>query len=131
MSLRRPAIAFLVVLATLAGSPLPPRAALAQSQNPCVAVLAAEGATAMRTALPRAPKYGQFGADTRDIRDLLQLSSAAERARSRALSTPVRPAADRDENHIAILEDRGDLITRPNPFDLANVGLRFEPTGNG
>ena len=85
----------------------------------------------MRAPPGRAPKYGRFGADTRDIRDLLQLSAVSSQARSRAASTGARPAADRDENNIAILEDRGDLILRANPFDLANTGLRFEPAGAG
>ena len=86
----------------------------------------------MRTPPGRAPKYGRFGADTRDIRELLQLSSVAAQARSHAAATGARPAADRDDNNIAILEDRdGDLILRANPFDLANTGLRFEPAGGG
>ena len=103
---------------------------LAQSQNPCVAALAAE-ATTMRTPPGRAAKYGRFGADTRDIRDLLQLSALTSQAQSRAATAVARPTADRDENNIAILEDNGDLIARPNPFDLANTGLRFEPAGAG
>ncbi|MDO8681601.1 MAG: hypothetical protein Q7R30_24080 [Acidobacteriota bacterium] len=132
MPLRRLAIVSLAVIAALTASPVPPTAALAQSPNPCVAALAAEGATAMRTPPFRAPKYGRFGADTRDIRDLLQLSAVSSQARSRATSTGARPAADRDDNNIAILEDNGgDLILRANPFDLANTGLRFEPAGAG
>ena len=120
----------LVSLVVVTAQPRP--LMLAQSQNPCVAALAAEGAAVMRTPPARAPKYGRFGADTRDIRDLLQLSSAASQARSRATTTGARPAADRDDNHIAILEDNnGDLIIRANPFDLANSGLRFEPAGAG
>jgi hypothetical protein len=91
-------------------------------------------------AAPGVSKYGPFGADTRDIRDLLHFSSAPTQVRSRAASLRqeassgqaiARPLADRDENNIAILEDRGDLITRPNVFDLANSGLRFEPAGRG
>ena len=132
MPLRRLAIVSLAVIAAVPGSPLPPMAALAQSENPCVAALAAEGVTAMRTPPGREPKDGRFGADTRDIRDLLQLSSVASQARSRATRQRARPAADRDDNNIAILEDRdGDLILRANPFDLANTGLRFEPAGAG
>jgi hypothetical protein len=131
MSLRRLAIVSLAVIATLPGSPVPPMAALAQSQNPCMAALAAEDATAMRTPPGPAPKYGRFGADTRDIRDLLQLSAVSSQTRSSGTATGARPAADRDENNIAILEDQGDLILRANPFDLANTGLRFEPAGGG
>ena len=109
-----------------------PPAAQAQSQNPCVAALAAEGAVAMRATPARASKQGRFGADTQDIRELLQLSSAASQARASATAIVARPAADRDDNNIAILEDRGgDLILRANPFDLANTGLRFEPAGAG
>ena len=131
MSLRRLAIVSLALIAALPGSPLP-RPALAQSQDPCAAALAGEGATALRTPPGRGSKYGRFGADTRDVRDLVSASTAASRARSRTASAAARPTADRDENHIAILEDNGgDLIIRPNVFDLANTGLRFEPAGGG
>ena len=86
----------------------------------------------MRAVPGRAAKYGRFGLDTRDVRDLVHASSAVSQARSRTASAVARPAADRDDNHIAILEDRdGDLIIRPNPFDLANTGLRFEPADGG
>ncbi len=130
MHLRRLALVSLALIAALPGSSVPPM--LAQSQNPCAAALAAEGVTAMRAPAGRAQKYGRFGADTRDIRDLLQHSSAASQARSRATATAAGPMADRDDNNIAILEDRdGDLIIRANPFDLANSGLRFEPAGAG
>ena len=131
MSLRRLAIVSLALIAALPGSPVP-LPALAQSQDPCAAALAAGNATAMRTTPGRASKYGRFGADTRDVRDLVSFSAAASQARSRAASAVARPTADRDENHIAILEDNGgDLIIRPNLFDLANTGLRFEPAGGG
>ena len=132
MPLRHLAIVSLALIAAVTGSPVSPVTAQAQSQNPCVAALAAEGAGAMRTAPNHAPKYGRFDADTRDIRDLLQLSSVSAQARSRATATVARPAADRDDNNIAILEDQGgDLILRANAFDLANTGLRFEPAGGG
>jgi hypothetical protein len=131
MSLRRLAIVSIALIAALPGSP-GPRPALAQSPDPCAAALAAEGVTAMRAPRSRASKYGRFGADTRDIRDLLSFSAAASQARSRTLSAVARPTADRDENNIAILEDNGgDLIIRPNLFDLANSGLRFTPAGGG
>lgn len=129
MPLRRLALVPLALIAALPASPVP-LPALAQSQDPCAAALAAEGATAMRTLPGRASKYGRFGADTRDVRDLLRFSAAA--SRSRAAAEVARPTADRDENHIAILEDQGgELIARPNLFDLANTGLRFEPAERG
>jgi hypothetical protein len=132
MSLRRSALVALALLATVPWSPLPSPVVLAQSQNPCRTALASEAATVMRTPPERVPKYGRFGADTRDIRDLLHRSSTAAQQRSRTLSTVARPAADRDQNQVAILEDRGgDLILPANPFDLGSRGLRFEPAGGG
>jgi hypothetical protein len=105
----------------------------AQSANPCVAALASESPSVQRAAVSREPK-NRFGPDTRDIRDLLQLSALATRTRAldaadgrpRPAAT-ARPAAD--VNDIAVLEDNGDLILRANPFDLANSGVRFEPNG--
>jgi hypothetical protein len=73
-----------------------------------------------------------LGADQRDVRELLQRSSASTQRRTRSAAAAVRPLADRDENHIAILEDQnGDLIIPANRFDLANTGIRFEPDGAG
>ncbi len=107
----------------------------AQSANPCAAALAQDVplSTAARV---REPKYGRFGADTRDIRDFLHQSAAVEtlRARSGGTERP-RPAAvfgpSPDVDDIAVLEDNGDLIIRPNEFDLANRGLRFVPNAAG
>ena len=87
----------------------------------------------MRKAAGREPKYGPLGADQRDVRDLLQRSlSSAQAQRVTPTAASVQPLSDRDENNIAILEDRnGDLIIPANRFDLANVGIRFEPAGAG
>jgi hypothetical protein len=38
---------------------------------------------------------------------------------------------DYDEENVAILQDRGDLVIHRNPFDLEGAGLRFTPNGNG
>ena len=139
MLVPRLVIVSLALIAVLPASPLSP--ALAQSQDPCAAALAADGATVMRTEPSRTPKYGPFGADQRDVRDLLHFSasrlrtdasaSLAAQERSRAATAVARRAADRDENNIAILEDHGDLIIQPNRFDLSHTGLRFEPAGDG
>lgn len=132
MPLRRLTLVSCAVIAAVSGSPVP-MPALAQAANPCVAALATAGSLALPARPGLAPaKQGRFGADTRDIRDLLQLSTMASQARTRATATVARPAASRDENNIAILEDQsGDLILRANTFDLANTGLRFEPAGAG
>jgi hypothetical protein len=131
MHVRRLAVVSLALIAALPGWPVP-LPALAQSPDPCAAALAFEPATAMRAVPSRASKYGRFGLDTRDVRDLVHGSSVASQARSRTSAAVARPAADRDDNHVAILEDRdGDLLIRPNVFDLANSGLRFEPAAGG
>ena len=135
MHLRRMAIVALGLIAAFTGSAVP---AITQAQDPCAAALGqtgtlsrdGRGGQAMRTMPDRAAKYGRFGHDSRDVRELLHLSSAASQARSRAATVSVRPMADRDQNNIAILEDNnGDLLIQPNPFDLANTGVRFEPAG--
>lgn len=112
-----------------------PSPVLAQAPDPCTAALAADpqAATATRQTTGRETKYGPLGADQRDVRELLQRSlSSAQAQRVTATTASVRPLADRDENHIAILEDRnGDLIIPANRFDLAHVGIRFDPDGAG
>lgn len=104
---------------------------MTQSQEACAAALGQPLSSALRAPRDRARKYGRFGNDARDVRDLLHTSAAAA-ARRRSRAQTARPLADRDENHIAILEDNGgDLIIQPNLFDLANTGIRFEPSGAG
>ena len=57
---------------------------------------------------------------------------------ARALAEPERvrsdspaPDADVDVAHVALLEDRGDLVVRRNAFDLDTSALRFEPNTAG
>jgi hypothetical protein len=135
MKPRRFAIASLAALLLSPGAAAPPRVG-AQGQDPCTAALASSAPTAssLRRTGRREEKYGPFGADDRNVRDLLQRASMAaqRRARTAATTSAIRPLADRDESHIAILEDHdGDLIIPANRFDLANSGLRFEPAGAG
>src|SRR5262245_31054214 len=40
-------------------------------------------------------------------------------------------AADVDVDNVALLEDRGDLVVRRNPFDLAAAAIRFTPARDG
>lgn len=47
-----------------------------------------------------------------------------------ALASPAAPL-DSDEDDVAILEDRGDLVVRKNPFDLDGAALRLSPNGAG
>ena len=124
----------IISLAVTGAAWAPMRSIRAQSANPCVAALASESPSVQRAAVSRELK-SRFGADTRDIRDLLQLSALATQTRALdAADLRARPAATArpaaDVNDIAVLEDNGDLILRANPFDLANSGVRFEPNGS-
>jgi len=135
MHSRRVAIAALAAILVLPGTAARPRL-LAQTQAACAAALASSAPTATTTRQidRRDANYGHLGADQRDVRDLLQRASVAAQLRTRitTTATAARPLADRDENHIAILEDQnGDLIIPANPFDLENSGIRFEPAGAG
>jgi hypothetical protein len=58
-------------------------------------------------------------------RDLLVLSEYwRQTASARAASTA---RGDFDRDHVAVLEDAGDLVARRNPFDLDGAALRFSP----
>jgi hypothetical protein len=133
MSLRKIFAACAIGAAVLPWSPRVQ--VIAQGNDPCATAPTSFAASRIPDARARERKYGRFGADSRDVRDLLQLSSQASQARARAGAASAdraQPAADRDDQHIAILEDTaGELITRPNPFDLTNAGLRFEPADGG
>ena len=50
-----------------------------------------------------------------------------------ARGRPLRAAAarDGDEGDVAVLEDRGDLLVRRNPFDLDGRAVRLSPNGAG
>ena len=132
MMLRKIFVAPVMVAAAIAWLPAPPAPVAAQSPDPCAGVTAATPMARVPSPRDRLRKYGRFGNDTRDVRDVLQRSSVASEARARGVSERSRPTADRDVDHVAILEDdSGDLILRTNQFDLANSGLRFEPAAGG
>ena len=122
---RRFALLSLVLVCAGLWLPIPTSPTLAQSADPCIAPLADEGVAAMRAAPRRESKYGPLGADTPDIRDLLLKSSVAAAARAQA--APAFPRlADRDDNHIAILEDsRGETHHKAQPVRPLEHGAAF------
>lgn len=75
---------------------------------------------AARAAGPENACGTEFGG----ARDLLALHNYWRRAG--ALGPPYA-GADRDVDHVAVLEDHGDLIARRNTFDLAGSAVRFSP----
>jgi hypothetical protein len=54
---------------------------------------------------------------------------AASAATRTLFRPPVRAAAE-DVGDIAVIQDAGDLLTPPNPFDLKGLGLRFTRSGS-
>lgn len=85
-----------------------------------VAVLAA-AAAASATAADR-----RCGTDERGSRDLLALHRLQPARASSAAA-----AGDRDVGDVAILEDRGELVARRHPLDLAGSAVRLAPNAAG
>lgn len=132
------AVALLLLLTAGPGgarSPLRAGRVLAQGvDDPCAVVLQSERNRPLRSTPGAGPKSGGFGTDKRDVADLLVPSAVAARTRLPGigpLDTGPRATATRDIDDIAVIEDDGTLILRPNPFDLGGAGLRFEPTAAG
>ena len=100
-------------------------------QNPCVAALAqaVEPDTAGDAGeIAGKGRFG-FGADERDVVDLLWRSAIGARAANRAAPAP--DAITQDINGIAVIEDDGTLLLPRNTLDVRNVGLRFERNAGG
>jgi hypothetical protein len=49
---------------------------------------------------------------------------------TRTLFSPPPRAASEDVGDVAVIQDAGDLLAPPNPFDLTGVGLRFTRSGS-
>ena len=78
---------------------------------------------------PQAPRPGSRRRSTRPcVRQPLG-STRPHRRRARCFSPPPR-AATEDVGDVAVIQDAGDLLTPPNPFDLTGVGLRFTRNGS-
>jgi hypothetical protein len=140
MSLRRfaPLLLLLPLFACDGGSqspstpPTPPTPPGNQpAANPCVAALAQSAPAAVSGPAAELTGKGRFGfgADERDVTDLLWRSALGARAGHRA--APVPEAISQDVGQIAVLEDDSTLLLPKNPLDLQNVGLRFERNSGG
>jgi hypothetical protein len=56
------------------------------------------------------------------------------RSRAGRIERPTARAGGRDSidiGDVAVVQDEGDLIESPNPYDLRNLGLRFTRNGSG
>ena len=107
--------------------------------NPCSNALASEQlAPAPADEQHRVDKRSAIDRDSRyRVFDSLSLHREAaewrERAsRGRRLSPQAAGGRDSvDIGEIAVIQDEGDLITPPNPYDLRGLGLRFTRNGAG
>ncbi len=68
------------------------------------------------------------GTEPNASRSLLAWHAFAE---ERGLGLASVTTDDADVGDVAVMEDRGDLVIRRNPFDLDGAGLRFAPNSNG
>ena len=122
----RPAISALAILAAaflIPGEPLPVGA---QSPDLCATAATASNATASAQLVSETPgKPHQHSAPK--YRDALW----AHRARPAISRAAAAAGRTYDSGEIAIVEDAGDLLIRPHPYDLSDSGLRFSPNAAG
>ena len=108
-----------------APSPSPPPAS-----NPCDVAAGTAGEEPTRPPASSKAVPGVDGDPRWSLLDSLWLHrSARDRGVIAPLAGPGRLAMDVGE--IAVIEDAGDLIVRPNLLDLAEVGLDFRPAASG
>ena len=113
----------------------PPPTTPPPSTNPCTGVAdeAGEPVSTFNQGPGAARKRQPRGAsDPRG--DVSQLLWMHQEARSLGLTLAADaglPSDNEDVGEIAVLQDAGDLLVRANPFDLADVALRFTPDGAG
>ena len=105
----------------------------AQFSDPCAVVLAStDSGSGLRSALQAARVVKPPGLDP-DPRgrhlDGLWKHRAAVSRRPRGIA-PIEPVSQ-DSGEIAVLQDAGDLMTRANPLDLADVAVRFRSNVSG
>jgi hypothetical protein len=86
------------------------------------------GALACLLAAAGAPAADWCGTEAGASRALLALHRHTRAAAGRAATGG---PADRDVQHVAVLDDRGDLVIRKNPFDLDGRAVRFTPNRAG
>ena len=100
--------------------------------NPCAGI-SSTALTAPVDAALRAGKRELIDGDSRyNIFDALALHRARQ-LRGEATETPptAGPTNSVDVGEIAVIQDEGDIIALPNPFDLRNTGVRFSRSGSG
>lgn len=104
----------------------------AQFIDPCAGVLVSADSGILRSALRAATGVKTPGLDPdprgRHLDELWKHRMAVSR-RPRGIA-PYEGASE-DRGEIAVLQDAGDLVTRANPFDLADAAVRFRSNASG
>jgi hypothetical protein len=123
------------------GTPTPPPPT---TQNPCSSAPATGLAAPVDRALQARKRLQVDGSSRYNVLNALALhrvrgersgrSGRSPGSGTSALSAEVplgRGVADIDIGEIAVVQDEGDIIAPPNPFDLRNAGVRFTRNGSG
>ena len=124
------------------GSSPPPSSPPSGNQNPCsfadTAPVDLERSTvppspADRLAAAAVKRQQPFDTSTRwrVLEDLWIHRQAEARADARGRASASPPVDAADVGAIAVLQDEGDLIVPPNPWDLRSTGLRFTANAAG
>ena len=100
-------------------------------QNPCIGASLEPEPASEETAALRAVKLSGLADDTGRYRVLDQLWKHRLASSPPGLTAPVQEATVQDVGNVSVVQDQGDVILRPNTFDLRGVGLRFTPDGAG
>jgi hypothetical protein len=123
------------------GSSPPPSQPPPENQNPCAAAETAPVELERSTPLPSAAEREAAAAikrvqpvDTstrwRVLEDLwIHRQAEVHGVGRRGEATPPIEAAD--IGAIAVVQDEGDVLVPPNPWDLPNTGIRFTPNASG
>jgi hypothetical protein len=105
--------------------------ALAQSSDPCASIVTAPATSSTTPEDHGRQKRGLLDHDDR-WSHLGSLWAHRAAVAQRRLAPPSSvPQAALDVGNIAVLQDAGDLVTRANPMDLGDVGLRLTPNPSG
>lgn len=127
------------------GSSPPPSQPPSNNQNPCAFADTAPVDLDRSTPLPSIAERATAAAVKREqseqsidtstrwrVLEDLWIHRQAEVQRATGRRAAAAPPVDNaDVGAIAVLQDEGDLLVPPNPWDLRNTGLRFTANGSG
>jgi hypothetical protein len=128
----RIAVAFIAFTGlTVIGSPARESTMRAQVVDPCgTATSATRSEESRATHHPEAPMAKGSRSEPEPPRYLDAIWAHRQKRLAASPATAVTPHSY-DAGDIAVVEDSGDLVVRPNAFDLKDRGIRFVPDGAG